>query len=48
MHVDAVGAAVDLRDPQIDQIDQVLWKAAFLKIDVDASEGLVASGEALA
>ena len=48
MHVDAKGAAVDLRDPQIDEIDQFLRQAAFLDGDIDPAEGLVASGEALA
>ena len=42
MHVDAVGAAVDLRDAQIDEIDQLFRQTAFLEDDIDATEGLVA------
>ena len=41
MHVDAKGAAVDLRALQVDEIDQRFRKAAFLKGDVDAAEGFV-------
>ncbi|MNG19190.1 hypothetical protein D3C84_1033230 [compost metagenome] len=41
MHVDAKRAAVDLRDPQVNQIDQLGGQAALLQITVDVAEGLV-------
>src|SRR4051812_9206123 len=42
VHVDAVGTAVDLRNAQIHEINQLLWKAALLEIDVDTSKSLEA------
>jgi hypothetical protein len=47
VHVDAEGAAIDLRNPQIDEIDQFLRQAAFLKRGVHAAEGLEALGRSL-
>jgi hypothetical protein len=33
MHIDAICAAIYLRNPQIHEIDASFWKAGFLKID---------------
>jgi len=39
MHVDAVGAAVDLRGPQENQVDQRLGQARIDDVHIDAAEG---------
>ncbi|MNP25146.1 hypothetical protein D3C76_1179410 [compost metagenome] len=41
MHVDAKRAAIDLRHPQIDQVDEFGGQIALLQIAVDVAEGLV-------
>ncbi len=43
MQVDAIGAAVDLRDPQIDQIDQRAGQPRLRDVAVNATERLQAS-----
>jgi hypothetical protein len=47
MHIDAICAAIDLRNPQKHKINEFFWKAAVLQIDVHASESLVACGRHL-
>ena len=40
MHVEAIGAFIDLRDSQIDQIDQHSGRAALHDVAVDAAQRL--------
>ena len=43
MHVEAVGAAVDLRNPKLDQVEQLLIKTG-LADKFEAQHGLINSG----
>ena len=42
MHVDAIGTAVDLRDAQIDLIDELSGQIRLRDIGVNAAKGLYA------
>jgi hypothetical protein len=42
MHIDTIGTAIYLRDPQIDTIDHFFRKTGFSKIDICPSESLEA------
>jgi hypothetical protein len=43
MHVDAIGTAVDLRDAQIDLIDELSGQIRLRDIGVNAAKGLYAN-----
>ncbi|MNN97952.1 hypothetical protein D3C81_2172230 [compost metagenome] len=47
MHVDAVGATIDLRHPQEDEIDQGLGQPAVMQVSVYGAKGLVTVGRSL-
>ena len=47
MHIDAIGAAIYLRHPQIHKIDQFFRQAGFLNGDVHPSESLETFGRSL-
>ncbi|MCY1427690.1 hypothetical protein D9M71_435480 [compost metagenome] len=47
MHVDTEGTAVDLRDAQIHEVDQLLWQVDVLEGRIHAPESLVAFGRCL-
>jgi hypothetical protein len=42
MHVNAIGAAIDLRDAKVDEVDQGLRQAALADVTVDGAERLYA------
>jgi hypothetical protein len=44
VHVQAKGAAVDLRDPQLEQVQQFFLHAAVVEIVFQAQHGLVTFG----
>src|ERR1700761_1558170 len=41
MHIDAIGTPVDLRNPQIDEINQRFWQIALLQRDIYTAKSLV-------
>ena len=47
MHVDAERASIDLRNPQVDEVDQLRREAGFLYVNVYAAESLVSAGRGL-
>ena len=47
MHVDAESAAIDLRNPQVHEVDQFFGEAALLKLGVHPAEGLETLGRSL-
>jgi hypothetical protein len=47
MHVDAIGAAVDLRGARLDQVDQRMVEPALLRIILERYQGLHCLGRGL-
>ncbi|MNV66814.1 hypothetical protein D3C71_1595860 [compost metagenome] len=44
VHIDAIGAAVDLGHSQIDEVDQHFRQAAFLQVRINGAKGFVTVG----
>ena len=43
MHVEAESAAVDLRGPQLDQVQKRFFQSAMAKINIQAGHGLLSA-----